>query len=124
MRFQPGFQLLQRLVIAILRCGTGDTEPPRPGAMSGGDLGQGQPELLARGQHEDDAVAAQGPLGERVDASAFGPERRGEELGISPTGAAIGRPFCKAGSPLGAMSQTVPVYGRWLHAGLVRLTSL
>jgi hypothetical protein len=55
------------LVIAILRCGTGDTHLPRPGETSLGRLGQGQPELLARAQHEDDATGREGPLGERLE---------------------------------------------------------
>ena len=51
---------------------------PRPGEMSEGRLGQGQPELLARGQNEDDAVATQGPLGEGMGGTALGLQRRGE----------------------------------------------
>src|SRR5208337_1977359 len=68
------------LVIAILRCGTGDTETPRPGEMSEGSLGQGQPELLARGQNEDDAMARESPLGKRMDRPAPGLQGGSEGL--------------------------------------------
>src|SRR5271166_5576738 len=45
---------------------------PRPGEMSEGRLGQGQPELLARGQNEDDTVPAQGPVSEGMGGPPFG----------------------------------------------------
>ena len=54
---------------------------PRPGEMSEGRLGQGQPELLARGHNQDDSVAAQGPLGERVETRTPGKTQASPGIG-------------------------------------------
>ena len=53
---------------------------PRPGEISEGRLDQGQPELLARGQNEDDAVPAQGPVSKGMGGPAFGLQGGSEGL--------------------------------------------
>jgi len=56
--------------------------------MSEGRLGQGQPELLARGHNQDDSVAAQGPLGERVETRTPGKTQASPGVGQTRPNAA------------------------------------